>query len=183
MPGLTLRLSLIHIFSDYGEIGREEHDTEYDQVASLAKGLYKTYKGDLVIPRTTIIANAGMSTVSQVLVEGSDFLPMRNPEYKADAEKWNTTHVVNTDQTTDKAETIVFVGISDTKIENVQEIESARETRNQGSFDTYLYGHTYEQWKSAYELLAAKPDGVQDEAGNNFEEVATMDHRRNDTDQ
>ena len=170
------------LISDYGEIGREDRDTEYDQVASLAKGLYKTYKGDLVIPRTTIIANAGMSTVSQVLVEGSDFLPMRNPEYKADAEKWNTTRVVNTDQTTDKAETIVFVGISDTKIENVQEIESARETRNQGSFDTYLYGHTYEQWKSAYELLAAKPDGVQDEAGNNFEEVATMDHRRNDTD-
>ena len=168
--------------SDYGTVSRQSQDTGYDQVASLAKGLYKTYAGDLVIPRTTIIESAGMPTVSQVLVEGSDFLPMRNPEYKADHDKWVGTHEINTDQGTDQAETIVFVGISDTEIINAQDIGGAKETRNQGYFHTYLYGHTYEQWKEACKLAAEQPHGKQDEDGNNFDRVATMDHRRSDTD-
>ncbi|MBS5607018.1 MAG: hypothetical protein KHX84_22045, partial [Enterocloster asparagiformis] len=134
-----------HLLSEYSTVSRESQDTGYDQVASLAKGLYKTYAGDLVIPRTTIIESAGMPTVSQVLVEGSDFLPMRNPEYRADNDKWVGTHEINTDQGTDQAETIVFVGISDTEIINAQDIGGAKETRNQGYFHTYLYGHTYEQ--------------------------------------
>ncbi len=123
-----------------------------------------------------------MPTVSQVLVEGSDFLPMRNPEYKADHDKWVGTHEINTDQGTDQAETIVFVGISNTEIINAQDIGGAKETRNQGYFHTYLYGHTYEQWKEACKLAAEQPHGKQDEDGNNFDRVATMDHRRSDTD-
>ncbi|MCD7906452.1 MAG: hypothetical protein LUH04_01910, partial [Clostridium sp.] len=172
-----------NLMEDFGLLGLEDHDTSYDMVASLAKGLYKTYEGDLVIPRTMLIARAGMPTISQVLVEGSDFLPMRNPDYSAGAANWDVSREVVTDQTEGKAETIVFVGISDTEIKNVQEITEANITKNQGSFDAYLYGHTYEQWKAAYEMLPRKADGAQDTAGNNFEEVASMDHRRNDLDE
>ena len=92
--------------------------------------------------------------------------------------------MIDIDQESQDTESIVFVGISDKAIEETAAaIDDEAATVNTGSFDTYLYSHTYEQIEASRQLVSApKPSGEQDEAGNNFAEVANDDHKRNDTD-
>ena len=98
---------------------REGGDKNPSQVASLGKGLYQTFAGDLVIPRTLLISSEngttklGMTTISSVIIEGSDFLPMRAGQ---EDESLSVNPIM--DQTQTGSESVVFVGISDKEIKD-----------------------------------------------------------------
>ena len=162
--------------------------SDADDRTTLARGLYNVYAGDLVIPRTLLVKEAGLSEISQIIVEGSDFKAMRSDENKETA---RTSYSINNKQDADGAESIIFVGISDKEIKGeTDQINSITDldengnvkagtttTENVGVFNAYLYSHTYDQWKDENKTLS----GTQDQKDNNFAQIADDNHRRSDT--
>jgi len=160
--GVTFKLALYdengdisdQLPADMRTLEREGGDKNPSQVASLGKGLYQTFAGDLVIPRTLLISSEngttklGMTTISSVIIEGSDFLPMRAGQ---EDESLSVNPIM--DQTQTGSESVVFVGISDKEIKDNdnavegQKLQNAQKTENIGTFDTLLYSHTYEQYE------------------------------------
>lgn len=179
--------------ADMRTLKREGGDKDPSQVASLGKGLYQTFAGDLVIPRTLLISSEdestklGMTTISSVIIEGSDFLPMRADPGE---ESLSVSVNPNMDQTQTGSESVVFVGISDKEIKGNdnavegQKLQNAQKTENIGTFDTLLYSHTYEQYEEAEKQDTTKlVTGYQDLQGNNFAEIAVLNHKRSDIDE
>ena len=88
-----------------------------DERTTLAKGLYNVYENDLVIPRKILIQEAGMSEISRIIVEGSDFKAMRSEDKSSEAYVPSNDQTTGEDTESSKApESIVFVGISDKEI-------------------------------------------------------------------
>ena len=157
-----------------------------DERTTLAKGLYNVYENDLVIPRKILIQEAGMSEISRIIVEGSDFKAMRSEDKSSEAYVPSNDQTTGEDTESSKApESIVFVGISDKEIKGESDQRHALKdplaktttTENTGEFNAYLYSHTYDQWADTNKNVT----GTQDVKGNNFAMIADDNHRRSHT--
>ncbi len=145
------------------------------QPKSLADGVYTVEQGDLLLGRDYIIEKAQMRNIGKIVVEGSDFLPMRNPDYSLDGDDAKK----DTSVTPSANEAIMLVGISDEKDNST---ESANYQSNpslsvrtyiQSGFATWLYSHSYADFQNPDKEVTGEQDGE-----NNFEDVATEKHQR-----
>ena len=129
-----------------------------------------------------------MTTISSVIIEGSDFLPMRADPGE---ESLSVSVNPNMDQTQTGSESVVFVGISDKEIKGndnaVEKDRNFRTPRRQKTLEplipccTVIPMSSMRRQKSRIQQKLVT--GYQDLQGNNFAEIAVLNHKRSDIDE